>query len=82
VTILTNIGGCDVVERLTSGRDTVMAVATTLGFNILMIKVGRYPAGGTMTVITLCRGRQVIQILAHGSNTIMTTAAGAQHLVL
>ncbi len=57
-----------------------MAVAATLDSNILVIEVGRNPAGGTVTVIALRRGRQVIQVLAHGGDAVMATAAGAQHL--
>jgi len=45
-----------------------------------MIKVGRYPCIGRVTVITLCRGRQVINILAFGSDTVMTTRTSTQHL--
>jgi len=33
-----------------------------------------------MTVITLRRGRKMIQVLAHRSNTVMTARTGAQHL--
>ena len=33
-----------------------------------------------MTVITLRRGRQMIQVLAHRSNTVMTARTGTQHL--
>ena len=33
-----------------------------------------------MAIVTLCRGRQVIQILAHGDDAIMTTGAGAEYL--
>ena len=33
-----------------------------------------------MAIVTLCRGRQVIKILAHGGDTIMTTGTGAEYL--
>ena len=57
-----------------------MAVTTTLRGDVLVVEVGRQPTGGTMAIIALCRGRQVIQILTHGGEAVMTTAAGAQHL--
>jgi len=58
-----------------------MAVATALSSNILVIKVGRNPAGGTMTVIALCRGRQMIQVLARTWKW-STVTAGSHKLVL
>ncbi len=57
-----------------------MAVTTTLDSDILVVKIRRNPTVTTMAIIALCRGRQVIQVLAHGGDAIMTTAAGAQHL--
>ena len=33
-----------------------------------------------MTIITLRRGRQVIEVLAHRSDTVMATAAATQYL--
>ena len=57
-----------------------MAVATTLGFNILVIEIRRYPTGGTVTVVTLCCSGQVIKILTHGSDAIVATAAATQYL--
>ena len=56
VTILANVGGRDMVKSLTGRGHAVMAVATTLGFNILMIEIRRYPTGRTVAVITLRRG--------------------------
>jgi len=41
VTIFTNIGGADVIQALAGGRHTIVAIATTLGRDVLMIKVGR-----------------------------------------
>jgi len=81
VAIFADVGRADVIEVLTGGGHAIMAVAATLGSNILVIEVRRNPAGGTMTVIiALCRGRQVIQVLTHRGNAVMTTAAGTQHL--
>jgi len=80
MTIFTDVSRADVVQALTGRSDTIVAVTTALGSNILMIEIRRYPASGTVAVIALCGGWQMIQILAHGSNTVMTTATGAQHL--
>ena len=49
-----------------------MAVTTALGSNILVIEVRWYPPVTTMAIIALRRGRQVIKILTHRSNAIMT----------
>ena len=53
-----------------------MAVAAALRGDVLMIKIGGYPASGTVTVVALRRGWQVIEILAHSRNAIVTTTAG------
>ena len=45
-----------------------------------MIKIRRYPGIGCVAVIALCRCRQVIEILAYGSDTVMTAVAGADNL--
>ena len=73
MTVFADIGGADVVEVFTGRGYTIMAVATTLGRNVLMIKIRRYPAGGTMTVVALCCSGQVIKIPAHGSDAIVAT---------
>jgi len=80
MTVFTDIGRTDVIKRLASGGDAIMAVTASLGGDVLMIKVRRQPAVTAMTIITLRRGRQMIQVLAHGGDAIVTTVTGAQHL--
>ena len=60
VAVFADVGGADVVEAFTRGGHTVMAVATTLGTNILVIEVRRDPTSRTMTIITLRGSWQVI----------------------
>ena len=57
-----------------------MAVATALGGDVLVIEVGGQPAITAVAVITLCRGRQVIQIFTHGGDAVMAARTSAQDL--
>ena len=80
VTVFTDIGRADVVQRFASSGHAIVAVATTLGFNILMIEVCGYPTSGTVTVVALCCSGQVIKILTHGGDAIVAAAAATQYL--
>ena len=79
VAVFANVGRTDMLETLAGRRHAIVTAAT--GFSGRgMIKARGQPGIGRVTVITLCRGCQVINILAHGDDAIMTTGAGAQHL--
>ena len=41
VTVLTNVGGADVIERLAGRGHTIMTVTTGLGGDVLVVEVGR-----------------------------------------
>ena len=56
MTVLADVGRIDVIQTFTSGRHTIVAGTATFRGDVLMVKVGGQPTGGTMTVITLCRG--------------------------
>ena len=68
------------VQRFTGRGHTVMAVTTTLRGDVRVIEVRRNPTGGTMTIVTLRGGRQVIEILAHGRDAIVAAATATQYL--
>ena len=56
VTVLADVGRADVIEAFTGRSHAVMAVAATLGSNILVIEIRWYPTVTAVTVITLCGG--------------------------
>ena len=60
VAVFANVGGADVIQRLAGRSDAIMAITATLGSNILVVKVGGYPTSGTVAIITLRGGWQVI----------------------
>ena len=41
VTVFTDVSRADVIQTLAGSRDAIVAVTTTLGFNILVIEVRR-----------------------------------------
>ena len=43
MTVCTNVSGCDMAETLTGRSYTIMAVAATLGGNVLVIEARRQP---------------------------------------
>jgi len=57
VAILADIGAADMVKTLTSCGNAIVAVTTTLGSNILVIKIRRDPASAAVAIIALCRCR-------------------------
>ena len=79
VAVLADVGRTDMVETLAGRGHAVVTGAT--GFSGRgMIKARRQPGIGRVTVITLCGGRQVLNILTFGSDTVMATRTSTQHL--
>ena len=68
------------VERFTRSGHAIVTVTTTLRSDVRVIEVRRNPTGGTMAIIALRRGRQMVEILTHGRNAIVTAVTGAQYL--
>lgn len=79
VAILANVGHENVVLASAGGVGAVVAADTVAG-NIGVIKVGRYPCGGRMTVIAVVTRRDVRWILARCDGAVVTGAAGADDL--
>jgi len=79
VTVLADVGAADVIGTFTFGDDTVMAGGTGLG-DLLVIKVGRCPGRGAVTVVALCIGWQMIVVFACSNDSVVATVTGTQYL--
>jgi len=79
VTVLADIGAGDVIETLAFGDDRVMTGGTCFG-DLLMIKVGRCPCSGAVTIITLSHCWQVVDGFALADATVVATVTTAQYL--
>jgi len=79
VAVFANVGRTDMLETLAGRRHAIVTAATGLGGRG-MIEARGQPGIGRVTVVALCRGLQVINILARGGDAIVTTGTGSQYL--
>ena len=77
--ILANIGRLNMREILANCFCAVVT-ADTISGDIHMIKIGRQPANGRMTVIAIVAARDMRGVFSGCSKTVMTGAAAAQDL--
>ena len=79
MTVFTYVGCVDMCKAFAGSHDTVMTVDTGVG-DTGVIKVGRQPAIGRVTVIALRQSRYMIHWLAVGGNPVMATRTATQYL--
>lgn len=79
VAVLADVG-CRYVRRVFTGRIGAIVAARTIACDIDVVEVGRYPAGGRMTIVTVVAAVQVSWIFPRGGDAVMTRAAGANDL--
>jgi hypothetical protein len=79
VTVFAYVCCVDMFKAFAGSDDTVMTGDTGVG-DTGVIKVGRYPAIGRVTVIALRQGWYMIQWLACGGHPIVATRTTTQYL--
>ena len=79
VAVLTHVARVDMC-RILAGRLHAIVTVDAIGRDTHVVKVGREPGNGGMTVVTVVTARDVRRILARCGGAIMAGAASPQYL--